>query len=94
MEELRKQFEAWIENEHGFHGIDIEWHQTRNCYAQFGIHLAWSAWQASRAAIEIELPDEAFYPDGDIDCPLVVNLDDVKNACRATGVKLVTVGEE
>ena len=29
---------------------------------------------------------EAFYPDGDIDCPLVVNLDDVKEMLTTTGI--------
>ena len=51
----REQFEAWLEREQGLHGEDIEWHPERNCYAKFGIHLAWCAWQASRAAIEGEL---------------------------------------
>ncbi|MFK3708696.1 hypothetical protein ACI2JR_27935 [Klebsiella sp. NPDC088457] len=53
----REQFEAWIGEEQGFHGIDLEWHQTRNCYAQFGIHLAWCAWRASRE-VEIKLPEK------------------------------------
>lgn len=33
----------------------------------------------------VKLP-EAFYPDGDIDCPLVVNLDDVKEILTTTGI--------
>ncbi|HFP8699662.1 TPA: hypothetical protein ACHOYU_004183 [Raoultella planticola] len=33
----------------------------------------------------VKLP-EAFYPDGDIDCPLVVNLDDVKEMLTTTGI--------
>lgn len=52
----REQFESWLEDVHGLYGEDIEWQPERNCYAKFGIHLAWCAWQASRAAIEIELP--------------------------------------
>lgn len=52
----REQFEAWLEREQGLYGEDIEWQPERNCYAKFGIHLAWYAWQASRAAIEIEIP--------------------------------------
>lgn len=53
--DMRKQFELWLEDVHGLYGEDIEWQPERNCYAKFGIHLAWCAWQASRAAIEIEL---------------------------------------
>lgn len=41
--------------------------------------------------LTVKLP-EPFYPDGDIDCPLVVELDDVKSACAAAGITLV-VGE-
>lgn len=52
----REQFESWIEDVHGLYGEDVEWQPERNCYAKFGIHLAWCAWQASRTAIEIELP--------------------------------------
>lgn len=50
----REQFESWLEDVHGLYGEDIEWRPERNCYAKFGIHLAWCAWQASREAIEIE----------------------------------------
>lgn len=56
MTDMRKQFESWLEDVHGLYGEDVEWQPERNCYAKFGIHLAWSAWQASRAAIEIEIP--------------------------------------
>lgn len=41
--------------------------------------------------VTVKLP-EPFYPDGDIDCPLVVELDDVKSACAAAGITL-DVGE-
>lgn len=53
----REQFESWLEDVHGLYGEDVEWQTERNCYANFGIHLAWCAWKASRAAIEIELPE-------------------------------------
>lgn len=52
----REQFEAWLEREQGLFGEDIEWQPERNCYAKFGIHLAWCAWRESRNEIEIELP--------------------------------------
>lgn len=53
--ESREQFEAWLEREQGLYGEDIEWQPERNCYAKFGIHLAWCSWQESRN-VEIELP--------------------------------------
>ena len=51
----REQFEAWLEREQGLYGEDIEWELERNCYAKFGIHLAWRAWQESRNEIENDL---------------------------------------
>ena len=51
----REQFEAWASENHGFNDIDFEWHQSRNCYASFGIHFAYKAWQASRAAIVVDI---------------------------------------
>lgn len=36
--------------------------------------------------VSVKLP-EGFYPDGDIDCPLVVELDDVKEMLAAAGIK-------
>ena len=56
MTDMRKQFESWLEDVHGLYGEDVEWEPERNCYAKFGIHLAWCAWQASRAAIEVSTP--------------------------------------
>lgn len=57
MTDMRKDFESWLEDVHGLYGEDVEWQPERNCYAKFGIHLAWCAWQASREAVEIGLPD-------------------------------------
>lgn len=36
--------------------------------------------------VTLKLP-EGFYPDGDIDCPLVVELEDVKGILTAAGIK-------
>lgn len=56
MDKLREEFEKWLEETHGLYGEDVEWQEGRNCYAKFGIHLAFQAWQASRASIVVELP--------------------------------------
>ncbi|ENN9209538.1 ead/Ea22-like family protein [Klebsiella pneumoniae] len=37
--------------------------------------------------VTVKLP-EGFYPDGDIDCPLVVELEDVKGILTAAGIKV------
>lgn len=48
----REEFEAWLTAEQWFHGSDFEWDDRRNCYSQFGIHLAYKAWQKATKAIE------------------------------------------
>ncbi len=55
MEESRKQFEAWITE---------WWPQVKgnicrdgDSYSNHFMNYAWEGWQASRAAIEIELPE-------------------------------------
>lgn len=55
----REQFEEWIKRETGFDLWRTEYPMTDWDSQQYKCHqtnLAWMAWQASRAAIEIELP--------------------------------------
>lgn len=56
----REQFEEWIKEETGFDLWRTEYPMTQWDEQQYKCHqvnLAWMAWQASRAAIEIESPD-------------------------------------
>ena len=56
----REQFEKWIKEETGFDLWRTEYPMTEWDDQQYKCHqtnLAWMAWQASRAAIEIESPD-------------------------------------
>lgn len=55
----REKFEAWMTAEQWFHGSDFEWDEHRNCYAQFGIHLAYKAFLAAEGAAEQKLTDMA-----------------------------------
>lgn len=55
----REKFEAWMTAEQWFHGSDFEWDERRNCYAQFGIHLAYKAFLAAEGAAEQRLTDLA-----------------------------------
>ena len=55
----REKFEAWMTDEQWFHGSDFEWDERRNCYAQFGIHLAYKAFLAAEGAAEQKLTDMA-----------------------------------
>ncbi len=48
----REQFEVWMTAEQWFHDSDFEWDERRNCYSQFGIHLAYKSWQAATSAME------------------------------------------
>lgn len=50
MDESRKQFEEWFEN---YTGCDPK----NKIYANM-VEMYWQAWQASRAAIEIELQSQ------------------------------------
>lgn len=56
----REQFETWVKEETGFDLWRTEYPMTEWDDQQYKCHqtnLAWMAWQASRAAIEIESPD-------------------------------------
>lgn len=56
----REQFEKWVREETGFDLWRTEYPMTEWDNQQYKCHqtnLAWLAWQASRAAIEIKSPD-------------------------------------
>lgn len=56
----REQFEQWIKEETGFDLWRTEYPMTEWDNQQYKCHqtnLAWMAWQASRATVEIESPD-------------------------------------
>lgn len=55
MPDMREEFEAWLLREHG---LESEWQDERNCFKDYPAHLAFKAWQASRAALRVELPDD------------------------------------
>lgn len=54
----REQFEEWVKKETGFDLCRTNYPMTEwadQKYESYQTHLAWMAWQASRAEIEIEL---------------------------------------
>ncbi|WBW49166.1 hypothetical protein PB31_134 [Pseudomonas phage vB_PaeM_B31] len=55
---MREGFEAWLLREHG---LESEWQEGRNCFKDYPAHLAFKAWQASRAALRVELPAKRSY---------------------------------
>ena len=59
MKSSREQFEEWIANttSSDLHGRIMLDKSENGSYRHIATNNKWSAWQASRAAIEIELPD-------------------------------------
>ncbi|CZY59089.1 hypothetical protein [Enterobacter hormaechei] len=84
MDESRKAFEQWALEVMQFTPDDLTWDEARNCYRDYVPHMAWKGWQASRAAIEIELPES--WHDEYMDH--VVNYDETAKAIRAAGIKV------
>ncbi|MDX7501413.1 hypothetical protein SJ593_00700 [Citrobacter freundii] len=78
----REKFEAWMTDEQWFHGSDFEWDERRNCYAQFGIHLAYKAFLAAEGASEQKLTDMA------------VQLANAESKCRELAVENVTLNDK
>ena len=82
----REQFEEWVKKETGFdlcrtnHSM-TEWADQK--YESYQTHLAWMAWQASRAAIEIELPEEESFG-----CTTGYHAEDVIEAIEQAGLKV------
>ncbi|MCH6937046.1 hypothetical protein, partial [Escherichia coli] len=85
-DESRKQFEEWFEN---YTGCD---HKNK-IYANM-VEMYWQAWQASRAAIEIECPGkrerEAFSTDFEDGVTFGYNdaISECEGRIRAAGVKV------
>lgn len=96
MDESRKAFERWALEVMQFTTDDLTWDEKRNCYRDYVPHMAWKGWQASRAAIEIELPRrKAAYASGYGDGYLVDSLmgdaleyEETVDAIRAAGIKV------
>ncbi|HHN8897012.1 TPA: hypothetical protein ACP7SF_004979 [Escherichia coli] len=86
MDESRKQFEEWFEN---YTGCD---HKNK-IYANM-VEMYWQAWQASRAAIEIECPGkrerEEFSTDFEDGVTFGYNdaISECEGRIRAAGVKV------
>lgn len=82
----REHFEQWIKEETGFDLWRTEYPMTQWDNQQYKCHqtnLAWMAWQASRAAIEIELPEEE-----SLGCHAIYYAEDVIEAIEQAGLKV------
>lgn len=89
MDESRKAFEQWISNTttSDLHrGIMLDRRESGG-YSHLATENKWEAWQASRAAIDIELPDEYTY-DEEVREHASQLISDCAEAIRAAGIKV------
>jgi len=56
MDKLREEFEKQIREDLLFDDEELVWQPERNCYAIYGVHLAWWGYRASRENLVVELP--------------------------------------
>lgn len=96
-ESMREEFEAWAVS-HGFRNEDkklIKSKDELSCalgtdgnfyYKNVRVMAAWKAWQASRAALCVELPHFEQYDD-DMVSGAATAINDCQDAIHAAGVK-------
>ncbi|MDI7592240.1 hypothetical protein QLY72_07275 [Cronobacter malonaticus] len=91
MDKSREQFEAAIKQKYG---DLIDQGVCKNGdgeYMAWDMQVAWWAWQASRAAVEIDAPAEPFYPMPINSCPTDhyhYGRESVISKVRAAGLKV------
>ena len=79
VEKMREEFEAWA----GQYGYSLERDSEAGGYYADSADLAWSAWQASRATLVVELP-QPFESDDFTMCDGV----ELHEALEAAGVRI------
>lgn len=82
MDKSRKRFEGWYQRVGGNSSINPD-----GKYTTERARLAWWSWQASRAAIEIELPDKVFVED-DFDSGHNMAIDYCAESITSLGLKV------
>lgn len=85
----REQFEKWVGdsvNSDVHMGIMLSRHENGN-YSHLATRHKWDAWQASRAAIEIELPEPCSPGDFCVDIPAQAH-HEVVEAIELAGLKV------
>ncbi|ECK2143297.1 hypothetical protein FQW43_26975 [Salmonella enterica subsp. enterica serovar Enteritidis] len=78
MDESRKQFEEWFKNKYHVSSDVMK-------IMHIKVEIAWEAWQASRAAIEIELPESFTMHSGRTP---YLYVSEVQSAIRTAGIKV------
>lgn len=88
VDKSREQFHEYMLERPGAVGDDIVRKLKDGEYVHIATQLRWEAWQASRAAIEIELPENKWHPCDCIDVVIAFDKDDVIESIRAAGIKV------
>lgn len=92
MDESRKAFEQWYLLNWGHaeanHETLFEVGSCHGDYYRLGVRMAYDAWQASRAAIEIKLPTEKDLHQKVCSGCASESLEMVEQAIRAAGIKV------
>lgn len=80
-EQMREEFEAWARIPKGDYGLPyFTIRKDDGRYIDGLSNIAWEAWQASRKALVVELPDSHPMDQG------LVYLDDCREAIEAAGI--------
>ena len=89
-EKMRDEFEEWLIANTEFDTQRTAYAMTKEEDQQYMCHrtnLAWLAWQASRAALVVELPElKSFNASDEPDFAYEVAIDDIKCALDDAGV--------
>lgn len=86
-EKMREEFEAAIAEEAGQPLIAIQLSRKDNSYSTSSLIYAWWAWQASRAAVVVELPEPEEF-DGYYNGGYAIRRENVVKAIEAAGLKV------
>lgn len=91
----REQFETWYRLNWGHtednHESMFEISECHGCYYRLGVRMAYDAWQASRAAVIVELPDLCSCCHSEEELGL---LDTCIEAVEAAGITVKGEGDE
>lgn len=92
MDKSREQFEAWWEEWFGEAPLTL-WNELwcGDGYSAEDIDHMWEAWQASRAAVEIDVPDASGYWNGSQGQEVLNHrqlIADICDSIRADGLKV------
>ena len=88
MPDIREEFEAWASS----HFVDVGSGNSlkkgpNGGYGFYVVATAWKAWQASRAALKVELPELEWFGDDDTGEFGLVE-DEVREALQQAGIEV------